>query len=232
MIGKIRAGILTTSITLAVMTYVSMPPAGASPPDAPREDIFGRTTQKTPPPRKGGTAPIRIRPSAPAPVPPHPPVSAASTPEQWFEAFDTFVAVYKPTPEDEVDMNQPFNQQVERVTNFCNIVAKIARNYKILAQQLESLPVPVQAPGAAEYRDRMVSWYKDSALVYEDMIRPRVPARTKEELNRTIDDLNQRSESLKKNGQTLAQMDSDLRLRYHVQPPKYDDALRAYAGHH
>ena len=224
-------------MTIAILTQLSMAPAGAASPDAPKEDVFGRTTVLPPGARTtirghASASTIQIRPSSPPPTEPHPLVSTASSPQQWFDAFDEYVAVYKPTPIDELKMNEPFNQQVERVTSFCNTVAKIARNYRLLSKKLEALPVPVQVPDASEYRDQIVSWYRDSALVYEDMIRPRPPARTKEELNRMIEDLNERSAGLKKMSQTLAQMDSDLRLRYHVQPPQYDDALRKYAGHH
>jgi hypothetical protein len=237
MAGNIRAGILATSMTFAVMTLPAMAPAGAASPDAPKEDVFGRTTGTPPGPhapphgRVSGST-IHIGPSAPAPNSPHPIVSTGSAPQQWFDAFDDYVAAYKPTPSDELNMNKPFNQEVERVTLFCNTVAKVARNYKILAQKLQSLPIPNQAPETKEYRNQMVTWYSDSAGVYDDMVRPRPAARTKEELNAMIKDLNDRSENLKANFETLAKMDSDIRLQYHVNPPKQDDPLRKYAGHH
>lgn len=129
-------------------------------------------------------------------------------------------------------MKVSFNQEVERVTQYCNLVAKIARNYRILAQKLKSLPVPTAAPETREYRDHMVDWYRDSALVYEDMVRPRPPARTKEELDSMIKDVTNRSENLKAQFETLAKTDTEIRRRYSVQPPKQDDALRQYTGHH
>src|SRR4029078_1278919 len=116
------------------------------------------------------------------------------------------------------------------VTQFCNTVAKISRNYRILAQKLKALPIPTSVPESREYRDLMVEWYKDSALVYEDMVRPRPAARTKEELNGMITDIKDRSENLKAQFETLLKMDTDIRRRYSVQPPKSDDALRQYAG--
>ena len=224
MAGTLRAGIKLMSVAIA---------ASAASPDAAREDVFGRSTG-TQPTRNPRNAPqtVHIAPSAPVPMAPHPVVSAGSPPQQWFAAFDAYVSVYRPSAADQVKMNQPFNQEVERVTEFCNTVAKISRNYRILAQKIRSLPVPTAVPEAKDYRDLMADWYNDSALVYEDMIRPRPAARTKEELNSMIQDVKDRSETLKSNSAKLAQMDSDIRLRHTVQPPKYDDALDTYAGHH
>jgi hypothetical protein len=226
-------------IMIIVTLSASLLPASAAYPDAPREDVFGRTTAAPPtakPPMRGhaSTTSVRIAPSAPAPKVPHPPVSASSTPQQWFDAFDTYVVVLGPSQGDKVLMNKPFNQEVERVTQFCNTVSKIARNYRILAHTLKSLPLPVAMPDpkVKTYRDQMVDWYNDSALVYEDMIRPRPAARTKEELNGMIQDIKDRSENLKQTLAMLQEMDQDIRREYHVNPPKGDDALGDYTGHH
>lgn len=232
---QIKKGNLAKYMTLVVMMLSALSPAGAASPDSPREDVFGRTTGSAPkatPQVRGGVSTVRINPSAPAPKAPHPRVSASSSPEQWFDAFDTFVAVYKPTEADQYIMNKPFNQEVERVTQFCNTVSKIARNYRILAHSLKTLPIPVSMPESKEYRDLVVDWYNDSALVYEDMVRPRPAARTKEELNAMIQEITDRSENLKAQFETLLKMDTDIRRHYNVSPPKSDDALRQYAGHH
>lgn len=226
------------SMTIAVMTLSATAPASAASPDAPREDVFGRTTGTTPGTPSNpanGRIPhttVHINPSAPAPASPHVTVSQGSPPQQWFDAFDTYIATYKPSEADQERMSAPFNQEVERVTRFCNTVAKIARNYRILAQKLKSLPVPTSVPETREYRDLTVEWYNDSALVYEDMIRPRPAARTKEQLNSMIQEIKDRSDNLKQQYETLAKMDSDIRLKHAVQPPKQDDPLFKYAGHH
>jgi hypothetical protein len=235
MAGTMRAGIKLMSMAIAVMTLGPLNSASAASPDAPREDVFGRSTGTQPATRNPRNAPqttVHIAPSTPAPMAPHPVVSAASPPQQWFDAYDAYVSAYRPSEADQIKMSKPFNQEVERVTDFCNTVAKISRNYRILAQKIRSLPVPTSIPEAKDYRDLMADWYNDSALVYEDMIRPRPAARTKEELNNMIQDVKDRSETLKSNSAKLAQMDSDIRLRHTVQPPKYDDALNTYAGHH
>lgn len=232
---QIKKGNLAKYMTLVVMMLSALSPAGAASPDSPREDVFGRTTGSAPkatPQVRGGVSTVRINPSAPAPKAPHPRVSASSTAQEWFTAFDTYVAVYKPTDDDRFEMNKPFNQEVERVTQFCNTVSKIARNYRILAHSLKTLPIPVCMPESRRYRDQMVDWYNDSALVYEDMVRPRPAARTKEELNAMIQDITDRSANLKEQFETLQLKDTDLRRHYSVLPPKHDDALGDYTGHH
>ncbi|MBX9686339.1 MAG: hypothetical protein K2X27_06525 [Candidatus Obscuribacterales bacterium] len=239
MVTRTRAGILATGMTIAVMILSAMPPAGAASPDAPREDVFGRNTG--PAPSAGNRAPISGHLSsvnittAPAPSNvPNPPVSSQSTPSQWFTAFDTYVGFFTPSGEDKMLMNQPFNQELERVTAFCKTSAKVARNYRLLARKLRSLPMPaeIKDPKLTSLRRLTADWYDDSALLLEDMVKPRPPARTKEELASMIKDLQERSESLKKNSEYLQEMDGEIRRKFNVPPPQYDDALRQYAGHH
>lgn len=233
-----KTGNMVKRTIIAIVMLSATLPVSAAYPDAPREDVFGRTTGAAVPakPIRGhaSTNTVRIAPSAPVPQVPHPPVSASSTPQQWFDAFDTYVVVLGPTAGDKVIMNKPFNQEVERVAAFCNTVSKIARNYRILAHTLKTLPMPISMPDpkVRVYRDQMIDWYNDSALVYEDMIRPRPAARTKEELNSMIQDIKDRSENLKQTLSMLQEMDQDIRRQFHVNPPKGDDALGDYTGHH
>ncbi len=225
------------SMALAAMIVSAIAPCGATQPNAPREDVFGRNTGPAPAPTRapisGHVSSVRINPPATDSNAPHPQVTANSTPEQWFDAFDQYFAYYKPTEEDRFVMNQPFNQEVEKVTAFCKTVTKVAKNYRALAQKLKAMPIPKAMPEAQKYRNLRVNWYNDAALLYEDMVRPRPPARTKEELNRMIQEIKDTSEGLKANhDEVLQKMDSEIRMHYHVNPPKYDDPIFKYAGHH
>ena len=226
-------------IMIIVTLSATLVPASAAYPEPPREDVFGRTTVAPPtskPPIRGhaSSTSVRIAPSAPAPHAPHIPVSASSSPQQWFDAFDAYVYIFGPTDDDKIVLNENFDQEVEKVTKFCNTVAKIARNYRILAQTLKTLPMPISMPDSKvkSYRDHLADWYVSSAQVYEDMVRPRPAARTKEELNSMIQDIKVRSENLKTTREILQQMDYDIRRQYSVSQPKVDDALRQYTGHH
>ncbi len=235
MANELRAKILATSVTLAVNVLAAIAPVGATSPDAPRADYFGRSTpspSSQAPMRGHATSTVRVNLPPPAPNSPHPTVSSASSPEEWMNAFDEYVDAYMPTKADAYIINKPFNQESERVMQFCTTISKVGRNYKILAQKLKSMPATPTMPETKAFRDMTVDWYLDASLVYEDMVRPRPPARTKEELNSMIQDLNDRSERLKTNYEKLAEMDTDIRRQYHLQPPKRDDALYQYAGHH
>lgn len=232
-----KAGKVAMSMAIAAMTLSSIHPAGAASPDAPREDVFGRTTgtppaQRTPIRGHVSSTAIHKQPMSVAREP-RPKVSEKSNPQEWFDAFDAYWDFYKPTKKDEFTVNSPFNQEAEKVTIFCQTVSRISRNYRILAQKIKTLPSPVEmGEELKEYKSLMANWYEDSALVYEDMVKPRPPARTKEELNSWIKDISDRSESLKQNLGVLHQMDHDMRRKFHVNPPKSDDALYGYTGHH
>lgn len=221
-----------------VMTTMScLSTAGAaSPTDHSRGDVFSTTTTNPSRPAPN-RIPVRIeqnvvRPTTPAPwVGPRPVVTAGSSPTQWFEAVDEYVAYFRPSLADRTIVDAPFNQEVERVEQFCRTIAKISRNYRTLAKRLSSLPIPHTLPEAQQYRDLHVTWYNDQAQVFEDMVRPRKPARTKEELDATMKDLADRSEGLGNQIALLQQMDSELRKKHGVHPAKYDDALRDYYTH-
>lgn len=228
-----QAGILAMSMTIAVMTLSAMAPAGAAAPDAPREDVFGRSTGQAPQaPIRGHVASVRINPPQSTVKDPHPQVSKDSPPQEWFDAFDAYGAAYRPSFEDAYVIQDDFNQEAEKVQKFCTTVAKVARNYRSLALKLKSLPIPASMPDVRTYRDRSVDWYNDSAEVYEDMVRPRPPAKTREELTAMIQSIKDRSESLKANRELLYQLDTEIRRHHHVNPPKIDDAIYSYAGHH
>lgn len=198
-------------------------------------DVFSRTTE-TPAPHArpvNPARPARLTAGVVVTAPltdagPRPVVSVQSSPEQWFAAVDELVGYYKPTNPDRVIMNQPFNQEVERVNEFCKTAAKIARNYRILAKKLSALALSRSVVEARRYRDLHVNWYNDVAMLYEDMIRPRPPARTQEELAAMLKDLSDRSEALEQSFGALQIMDLDLRSQYHVRYAKHEDKLQQY----
>ena len=238
MVIEIRAGKLATSMALVAVILSAIAPAGATQPGSePHEDRFDRSTPPasqapTRGPIKGNVYAVHTNPP-PVQNIPHPEVYTDSSPQQWFDALDTYVDFFRPTKGDEVVINSPFNDEVEKVNKFCTTVSKIARNYRALAKSLKSLPISTTLPDTqkvGEYRDLLVNWYNDSALVYEDMVKPRPAARTKEELQGMIKSITDRSEALKRTLEYLRQMDTDIRLSCHVDPARHDDSIRKYAG--
>jgi hypothetical protein len=222
--GMNFAGRLLMVMASSAMALSMMAPAFA---DAPREDVFN--TYTTQPHR--GKVQQRVPASAmpnPEKDAPRPVVTRMSSPQQWFEGMDVMVGYYRPNANDQLIISGLVNDEVERVTLYCNTLIRVAKNYRILAQKLKSLPVIDAMPQSALLRDHVVTWYNDSASVYEDMSRPRPPARTKEELAAMIKDVMERSETLKATYAKIWELDRDLRLSKAVNPPKYDDALNEY----
>lgn len=212
---------IEASIALALILLSANAMASAAAPTESKDDYFGRSTGPAP-------SAVHVVPKQPEPIGPRPLVTQASSPEQWFEALDDYVGYYRPSDVDKYIINQNFNQEVERVMDFCKAAGRIAKNYNTLSAKLHALPIPMSIPEAKTYRDLCANWYSDSAQVYQDMVRPRPPARTQEELSAMLKDITDRSESLKESYNQLAMMDSKIRQKYSIHPPRYDDALFQY----
>lgn len=155
-------------------------------------------------------------------------ISGKSPVVDWFEKFDALRAQYRPTPADRVILTRPLMQEVERVKQWTATAAKVAKNYTTLAKTLRSLPVPPGLTDVKQYRDLTADWYQDSAAVYADLIRPRTPAKTIEELQGQLDEVKKRSENLAATIGTLNNMDQELRKHYKVHLAVQDDALQQY----
>lgn len=154
-----------------------------------------------------------------------------ATPTQWFEAIDKAVVKLRPTAADDVILNRPFNQDPERVEKWCDTAGKVSRNYRQLARTVRTLPLPSGMGGdVKEYRTLISDWYDDAALVFEDMIRPRPPANTMEELESQLNDIKQRGQSLARSNSDLGKLDKSLRKTYKVHRAHYDDALTQYVS--
>lgn len=222
MTGKKLALALTSAIMVA-STFATV--AQATQPNAQQGahgDYFGRSTAPHP-----SGAMQQQRPIA-APPWRMPIVTPQSTPLQWMEAYDEAVGHFKPTYDDAVILKRPLNQEVERVMEWSKTTAKIARNYRLLAKTIRNMPAPTKMPEAVAYRNNMADWYDDTASVMEDTIRPRPPARYKEELDAELQQIHDRSEALRQTYRALKLIDSNLRVQYNIHQPRHDDALLKY----
>lgn len=146
----------------------------------------------------------------------------------WFESFDDMKYTLKVSSDDLVVLKRPFNQQVERVQEWIRTAAKVSKNYRLLSDKLRGMQVPAKSPGLQRYRDLSADWYQDVALVYEDLIRPRPRAKTIEELNSMLTEIDERANSLKETRKDLMAMDRDLRQQFKVHLDKHEDALQQY----
>lgn len=146
----------------------------------------------------------------------------------WFEAFDELVVTLRPTEQDKAILTKPFNKELERVQQYIKVAAKVSSNYKLLAKKIRSMPVPPVSPGLKEYQMMKADFYEDMASVYDELIVPRRPAQTQEELAEQLDEVKQRSDQLKVQGTSLMASDMDLRRTFNVHTNKHDNPLWQY----
>lgn len=146
----------------------------------------------------------------------------------WFETLDDLKWTMRISEEDRVILKRPLQQELERVQDWMRSAARVSKNYRMLAKEMRSLSVPESAHGVKTFRDLHAEWYDDVALVYEDLIRPRPRARTKEELESTLKEIDDRAQMLKESGKELMAMDMDLRRQHRIHADRHIDALSQY----
>lgn len=146
----------------------------------------------------------------------------------WFEKFDALREQYHPSDKDKVILTRPLMQNAQRVQQFTNTASKISKNYMLLAKSIRGLAVPPGASDVKEYRDLVADWFQDSAAVYKDLIRPRPPAKTIEDLHEELDALKKRSESLVSTMATLKTMERQVRQAHNVPTAEQDDPLQKF----
>ncbi len=203
----------TASITpraLILLSCVATTPAHA----APASDFFGHNTNNS-----GAIKPSRVTPAmqqaANAPKIGAGPLAMMSSDKpivHWFEAYDRAIADAKPTPTEQLILSRPLNQELERVQAMIKTSGVIAKRYRALAKRLRAMPVQADWPQVKELRDGQADFYEQEASVYEEMIKPRPPSKTKEELDARLKDLTDRSTAAKTYGTTLLSMDLDIQL--------------------
>ncbi len=147
---------------------------------------------------------------------------------RWFEQVDKLIALNMKTPTERTTLSQGFNQEVERVKKWSDTAGHVERRYRVLSQNLRALPIPANHPGLKDYVNLTADWYQDAAEIYEQLLKPRQPAQTMEELDEQLKRVQDRAQALKVTQKNLRQMDMSLRKTYRVHMPRYDDALQQY----
>jgi hypothetical protein len=132
------------------------------------------------------------------------------------------------TQADKALLDRPLEEKADRVQQWTETASKVARNYRLLATTISSTDVPSTAPLLTQYRGLKADWYKDTAGIYEDLIRPRKAARTRDELETQINGIQHRVAGLAAERKQLLTMDTDLRKQYNVHLNFYTNALQQY----
>lgn len=154
--------------------------------------------------------------------------SDASPELTWFEKFDEVSFLGRPNDSERIILNMPFNQEQERVQRWTQTAANVAKRYRLTAQNLRKVQAPAGRADLDEYRTLRMEWFNDAAAVYEEMIKPRQPAQTIEELNEQLRQVKEQANSLGKMNISLLNSDHNLRRKYRVHNPKQSDKLTKY----
>jgi hypothetical protein len=108
------------------------------------------------------------------------------------------------------------------------VAATVAKRYRQTAKALGGVQAPAGRADLDDYRILRMEWFNDAAAVYEEMIKPRQPAQTIEELNEQLRQVKEQANSVGKTNITLLNMDRNLRRTYRVHNAKQTDALTKY----
>ena len=154
--------------------------------------------------------------------------SDASPELTWFEKFDEVSFLGRPTDSERVILNMPFNQEQERVQRWTQVAARVAKRYRQTAKALKTVQAPAGRADLDDYRTLRMEWFNDAAGVYEEMIKPRQPAQTIEELNDQLGQVREQAKSLGQTNTALLNQDRQLRRHYRVHSPKQIDPLTKY----
>jgi hypothetical protein len=228
--------ITVTALSLLVSCIALFPAAQAAPPA--NMDVFSNVTpgsKKPTLPALQSAAAQKVAAMTPETNPALGAGSMAmmskSSPQlTWFENFDTTVFSLLPNDEAKVILKRPFNQEAERVVKWTETATKVAHNYRLLAKTLKIASIPADSPALKEFQNLSADWYNDKASVYEDLVRPRAAARTIEDLEAQLKEINDRAESIFQAGKELHHMDVQLRKAYNVHQARETDELWHYVS--
>ncbi len=147
----------------------------------------------------------------------------------WFEKFDHLREQYRPSERDKVILTRPLTQDASRVQQWVSTASKMSKSYLLAAKSIRSLAVPPGMSDIKEYRDLLADWFQDSAGIYIDLIRPRPPAKTIEDLQEELDSVKKRAEGLGSTMLSLKSMDREIRAAHKVPASIEDDEVQKFA---
>jgi hypothetical protein len=214
--------IVAKPVALIVLACLTAIPAQAAP-----AEVFSHNT--------GGSRPLQpsasLKHDADTPkigAGPLAMMSAKTPVVGWFEAYDQAKANAKPDPGEQLVLNRPMNQELSRVKQFIGTANTIAKRFRALAKSLRQMSVPDNCPQVKELRDGEADFYEQEASVFEEMIKPRPPSKTMEELQAKQKELQDHANAAKQYGESLISMDRGLRTTYGVHLDRSTDDLAKY----
>lgn len=148
--------------------------------------------------------------------------------KRWFDNLDGVIGVNLKTPKQAITLRQGFNGNVERVEKWSNTASEVSQRYKLLAAKLRGTPVPPGCPDLKDYLEMNANWFDDTAEIYDELLKPRQPAKTQEELDEQLQEIRTKAQGLKRTKEQLRSFDTEIRKQYKVPEARYEDFLRQY----
>jgi hypothetical protein len=215
---------IKTLITFFVLFGTSsclVVPAVAAPSVANQGDIFARNTHLT----LHASSTVKTTVKATTFDPRDPNLAT-----HWFDAYDNLIDSLQPTAQERAILTEPFNQNPDRVNRWIITAHRVAIKYRQLGAQIKAMQVPARLSNVQELRDLTSDWYNDAASIYEDLIRPRRPAKTREELDHTLGQIKERADTLAQSNGSLHTLDTSLRKSMGVHLALRDDPIRQFVS--
>jgi hypothetical protein len=215
---------MTKKAALVILSCLFALPVNA----APAEDYFGHNTSA---PARTPSTYASLKKEAETPKIGAGPMAmmSADTPiVHWFERYDSAIANAKPTEEEQMILHRPLNGDLDRVREMTQTCSVIAKRFRALAKTLRAMPVQENWAHIRELRDGQADFYEEEAAVFELEIKPRPASRTQEELQATLQALQDKASSAAGYGKQLISMDLDLRHQYGVHLARDKDDLAKY----
>lgn len=217
---------ITTKLMIALLiSAVSIVPANAQ-----SQEHFSHQTPRTP----QRTAPAAITgPAERESLTRGMVIAGPRTPVvTWFELLDESVETLKVSDQDRMNLKRPINREAERVQDWINTATRVIKNYRTLATTIRRMAIPLDAvPELKQYRDSKANWYGDVADLYEELIVPRTPPKTQEELDGQIAEIQSKTVALDSMRRQLEEMDTKIRIACGVHGNKNSDSLVQYVLH-
>jgi hypothetical protein len=219
------SAIVAKPVALMVLTCLSAVPAQASPPVT---EVFSHNASSGLKPLQSSA---QLKHDADTPKIGAGPLAMMSADKpivRWFEEYDRAKADAKPTPAEQLVLSRPMNQELSRVKEFISTVGSLAKRFRYLAKTLRAMPVSESWGQVKDLRDGEADFYEQTASVFEEMIKPRPPSKTMEELQAKQKELQDHANAAKQYGETLISMDRGLRSTYGVHLDRSTDDLAKY----
>lgn len=198
---------------------------------APANEMFGAMPQSGTKPVKKNTyvAPPPVQPANAVTAPGALSMTSVASPElTFFESLDSICFRGWPKEQERFYLSQNFDGELEKVERWTRTARGVAKRYRNTATALRNLQIPNGRVDLQEYKEMRAEWFDSAARVYEEMIKPKPPAQTMEELEAQLRKVDQDADAVKHSKTTILAMDRRLRKLYRVHEPRESDALQNY----